>query len=144
MNTAYGKSWSEKNWWKKKTWKTDRKFLHCFVGKSHLKVKGVSFEKKPRLVAVRARGLEMQNSEYFQRNDGSLYEGMLSSDRPLSFPITFAVSLLRITANVQRQAVLIESYPTESRYQPSLRLARSNNPLNSRGFHFAMEEHDLI
>lgn len=75
-------------------WKTDRKFLHCFAGKSHLKVKGASFEKEVSAGCLaRAKGLEMQNSQYFRRNDGSLWEGralpLSSCLTPLSFPYHF-------------------------------------------------------
>lgn len=136
-------------------WKTDRKFLHCFAGKSHLKVKGASFEKEVSAGCLaRAKGLEMQNSEYFRRNDGSLWEGrslpsslppFLSLSIPVSplclFPITFAASLLRITGNVQRRAALIESYPELSCFQrdlPSLPLPPlcSNNRLKPDVFRF--------
>lgn len=96
-----GKSWRRRRWgveggMAEEMWKTDRKFLHCFAGKSHLKVKGASFEKEVSAGCLaRAKGLEMQNSEYFRRNDGSLWEGCALSLplslclTPLSFPYHF-------------------------------------------------------
>ena len=101
MSTKRGESRTRKSW-RRKRWeegwprKCERRIeSFCIVsGKSHLKVKGASFEKEVSAGCLaRAKGLEMQNSQYFRRNDGSLWEGralpLSSCLTPLSFPYHF-------------------------------------------------------